>query len=72
MTERHDVTRAFWRGDDGSWICVDAVTVELPKGTIQLTPGSTFVPGACLMGFDLARWLEEQFAARGSTQWPHS
>jgi hypothetical protein len=59
MTER-EVRNAFWRNDDGSWICIDPITIEHPAGRVQVSPGTTIRPGVPFMGIDLARWLEEQ------------
>lgn len=58
MDER-DVRRAFWRNEDGSWICIDPVTIEHPNGRVQVAPGTTLLPGMLYMGIDLARWLDE-------------
>ena len=56
--EERDVRNAFWRNDDGSWICIDPVTIDHPKGRVQVAPGTTLVPGTPYMGIDLAAWLE--------------
>ena len=59
MTE-HDVRNAFWRNQDGSWICIDPVTIEHPQGRMQVSPGTTITPGVPFMGIDLAAWLDQQ------------
>ena len=59
MDER-DVRDKFWRNEDGSWICIDPVTIDHPKGRVQVAPGTTLLPGIYYMGIDLAAWLEEQ------------
>ena len=56
----HDVRSAFWRNEDGSWICIDPVTIEHPHGRMQVSPGTTLKPGVLFMGIDLAAWLEQQ------------
>lgn len=62
----HDLRSAFWRSDDGSWICIDPVTIEHPQGRLQVAPGMTLIPGTLYMGIDLASWLDEQLKkARG-------
>jgi hypothetical protein len=33
-----------------------------PSGGIQIAGGSRFYPGTILMGFDIAKWLEQRFA----------
>ena len=58
----HDVRDAFWRNEDGSWICIDPITIDHPHGRMQVSPGTTFKPGVAFMGIDLARWLEEKLA----------
>ena len=58
--EERDVRHAFWRNEDGSWICIDPVTLDHPKGRMQVAPGSTFHPGVLYMGIDLAVWLDQQ------------
>jgi hypothetical protein len=35
----HDVASAFWRTEDGSWICIDPVTLDHPKGRVQIASG---------------------------------
>jgi len=60
MADGHDLRKAFWRNEDGSWICIDPVTLDHPNGRIPLTPGTILVPGTIFMGADLARWLEDR------------
>ena len=50
----------FCRNADGSWTCTSHATLTCPQGRIQVTEGSTFYRGTKFMGFDLARWLDEQ------------
>ena len=52
--------QSFVREQDGSWICVQAATLELPTGRIQVAIGTRFTPGTRFMGVDLARLLEER------------
>lgn len=58
MAERN-VRDAFWRNEDGSWICIDPVTLDHPTGRVQVAPGTTLHPGMLYMGIDLATWLDE-------------
>ena len=58
--EERYVGSAFWRNEDGSWICIDPITIEHPQGRVQVAPGATFRPGIPYMGVDLALWLDEQ------------
>jgi hypothetical protein len=61
-----DLRNAFWRNEDGSWICIDPVTIDHPQGTIQLAPGALLVPGTSFMGVDVAAWLDQQLGHRGA------
>ena len=60
--DRQEVASAFYRNEDGSWICIDPVTLEHPQGRIQLTPGTLLRPGKTFMGVDIARWLDQQLS----------
>jgi hypothetical protein len=53
---------AFRHNPDGSWSCVTPVTLEHPKGRIQITAGSTFFRGRSYMGIDVAEWLDQAIA----------
>jgi hypothetical protein len=59
--ESRNVRDAFWRNEDGSWICIDPITLDHPNGRMQVSPGMTLYPGRTFMGVDLASWLDEQF-----------
>ena len=56
----HDLRNGFWRNEDGSWICIDPVTIEHPNGRVQVSPGTMLTPGMLFMGVDLAAWLEDE------------
>ena len=56
----HDVRNAFWRNEDGSWICIDPITIDHPYGRMEVAPGTMLKPGVPFMGIDLATWLEQQ------------
>jgi hypothetical protein len=58
--EARELRSAFWRNQDGSWICIDPVTIEHPNGRVQVAPGTTLLPGIPYMGIDLAAWLNDQ------------
>lgn len=57
-----ELAGAFRHNPDGSWSCVAPVTLDHPKGRIQVTPGSTFTHGTSFMGIDVAEWLDEAIA----------
>jgi hypothetical protein len=58
--DQYNITSAFWRNEDGSWVCIDPVTIDHPNGRMQVSPGTTAMPGILYMGIDLAAWLDEQ------------
>jgi hypothetical protein len=58
--DQREMRDAFWRTEDGSWICIDPVTIEHPQGRVQVAPGTTLRPGVPYMGIDLAAWLNAQ------------
>jgi hypothetical protein len=58
--EGHGLRNAFYRNEDGSWICIDPVTIEHPNGRVQIASGTILIPGILYMGIDLAIWLDEQ------------
>jgi hypothetical protein len=57
-----DLTEAFRHNPDGSWSCVAPVTLDHPKGRVQITAGSTFTRGTRFMGVDVAEWLDQAIA----------
>jgi hypothetical protein len=57
-----DLTEAFRHNPDGSWSCVAPVTLDHPKGRVQITAGSTFTRGTRYMGIDVAEWLDQAIA----------
>jgi hypothetical protein len=59
VVDAQGVTSAFWRNADGSWICTTPVTLNHPRGRMQVSPGARFSPGELFMGVDLAAWLEQ-------------
>ncbi len=65
MKGRRMSENAFERTPDGSWIFIAPATFDGPNGRIQVAPGKTFVPGRLFMGFDLAKWREDQALKHG-------
>jgi hypothetical protein len=51
------VTDSFVRGDDGRWVCIEAVTLDFPKA-IQFRPGMTWGPEDSYMGIKVAKLLD--------------
>jgi len=52
--------RAFRKNSDGSWSCIQDVTLNGPGGRIQVVAGTRFERGQLFMGVDLARFLDTQ------------
>jgi hypothetical protein len=52
--------KSFVREQDGAWMCIEAATLDLPSGRIQVAVGTRFTPGTPFMGADLVRLLEER------------
>jgi hypothetical protein len=58
--EVQELRNVFSRNEDGSWTCIDSVTIDHPQGRVQVAPGTALLPGILYMGIDLANWLDEQ------------
>jgi len=58
-----DLSSAFRRNPDGSWICVLPVTIDGPHGPIKVAPGTTFAPGTQVEGLDVAALIEQRASA---------
>jgi hypothetical protein len=56
-----NLTQHFVRGLFGSWLCIEAVDLELPEGLVQIAPGTRLTRGTAFMGVDLVRLLDEQW-----------
>jgi hypothetical protein len=52
----------FRRESGGVWVCVSPATLDLPKGRVQVTPGTRFTIGTKFMNVDLARMLDEAYS----------
>jgi len=51
------ITDSFVRGDDGRWVCIEAVTLDVPK-PIHFRPGMTWGPEDSYMGIKVAKLLD--------------
>jgi hypothetical protein len=60
---------SFRRDEDGAWTCVSNVTVDHPRGRIQVSAGTKLFPGTLFMGVDLAKWLDAEMKNKDS--WKH-
>lgn len=60
-TEVEKLAKAFQRNADGSWTCVQPMTLEGPNGRIQVPEGVHLKRGMLFMGVELAKWLDQQF-----------
>ncbi len=54
-----DFMHAFRRNADGSWTCVEPITLVQPSGPVQFTQGATFRPESMFMGIKVAKFLDE-------------
>jgi len=60
---------SFRRDADGTWTCVSPVTVDHPRGRIQIAAGQKFIPGTLFMDVDLATWLDAEM--KNKDGWKH-
>jgi hypothetical protein len=51
----------FVRDAYGAWRCIAPVTLDLPSGRVQVTPGSVFTRGTKFMNVDLAEFLDKEY-----------
>jgi hypothetical protein len=51
----------FRREAVGVWVCVEAATLTLPQGRVQVAPGSRFTLGTTFMNVELAAMLEAEY-----------
>jgi hypothetical protein len=58
---------AFQRNADGSWICLESVSIQGPAGRIEASPGRTYRRGAKVGGVDLAEFLDIEDLVRAET-----
>jgi len=54
-----EILNKFRYKSDGSWTCLERCTIEHPKGQIQVTADSRFMPGTVFLGVDVAAYLNE-------------
>jgi hypothetical protein len=54
-----EFAQSFGRNPDGSWTCLNAVTLDAPSGRIQVAEGTVLTRGKPFMGVDLAAILED-------------
>ena len=60
------ILQAFEHQQDGSWRCIEAVTIETADATLSIEPGMTFVFGRRFGHLDVAEYLEQLGAQFGS------
>lgn len=61
-----DILQRFERRPDGTWVCLEAVTIETAHGPAAVEPGMTFHYGEPVDDVDLAELLERLGAQHGS------
>jgi hypothetical protein len=52
----------FRREGGGNWVCIEAATLDLPQGRVQVAPGQRFSIGAKFMNVEVARLLDEAYS----------
>ena len=55
----------FRREGVGVWVCIEAATLDLPQGRVQVAPGSRFTLGTLFMNVELASLLEAEYERQG-------
>jgi hypothetical protein len=61
------VTDAFRRDADGTWTCIEAISVDHPdhpSGPLQFSLGAKFHAEDVFMGVKVAKWLDSLLDAR--------
>ena len=60
------ILNAFEHQADGSWRCLEPVTIETPEATLSIEPGMIFVFGHKVRHLDVAEYLEQLGVQFGS------
>jgi hypothetical protein len=55
------ITEHFVRDLFGSWLCIQAVDLELFEGRVQIAAGTRLTRGTAFRGVDLVRLLDEHW-----------
>ena len=61
-----EILNRFERRADGTWVCLEAVTVQTAHGPVPVEPGQAFHYGERIDDVDLAELLESLGAQHGS------
>ena len=56
---------AFSRNAGGSWTCKSFIAFDTSDRQIEVSRGTTFLPDNEFMGFDLAKWLDDNCPGGG-------
>lgn len=51
----------FRREGAGVWVCVEAATLDLPQGRVQVAAGTRFTLGTTFMNVELAKLLDDEY-----------
>ena len=54
--------RAFTKNEDESWTCNYFVAFDTSGQQIEVSLGTTFIPGPGFLGFDMTEWLDDNCA----------
>ena len=52
----------FRREGAGDWVYVEAASLDLPEGRVQVNPGTRLKIGTKFMNVDLARMLDAEYS----------
>jgi len=56
----------FRRERGGIWVCVEAATLDVPQGRIQIAVGTRLIVGTLFMNVDLARMLDQEYSRQNT------
>ena len=54
---------AFEKDADGNWRCLKACAIDVDNKTVVFTEGMKFEKGIPFMGFDVTKWLDENYSS---------
>jgi hypothetical protein len=55
------LTEHFVRDLFGSWLCIEAIDLDLPGGRVHVALGTRLTRGTTFLGIDLVSVLDEQW-----------
>lgn len=61
-----EILTRFQKDADGSWVCLEPVTIETVQGPVEVAAGQRFHYGEQIVDVDVAELLERLGAQHGS------